>query len=120
MDILGSNPGNLLVQQRPANYTTDLTNGARSKSERPSPRTCSACSISFGGFVKNPNAKGVIITRVGADEAGGTLKMKKAGPGLIAQDENSSVVFDPPKEATKIRAVARIVPITEFSTRSFR
>jgi two-component system chemotaxis response regulator CheB len=120
MNMLGSIPGNLLVQQRPANYTTDLTNGARSKSERPSPRTCSACSISFGGFVKDPNAKGIIITKVGADGAGGTLKMKKAGPGLIAQDENNSVAFDPPKEAIKIRAVDRIVPITEFSRRSFR
>jgi len=118
--MLGSNPGNLLVRQRQANYTTDLINGTRSKSERPSPRTCSACSISFGGFVKDPIAKGVIITKVGADGAGGTLKMKKTAPGLIAQDENSSVVFDPPKEAIKIRAVARIVPVTEFSRRSFR
>jgi len=120
MNMVGSIPDNLIVQQRLPNYTTDLTNNSKSKSEKPSPRTCSPCSISFGGFVKDPNAKGVIKTKVGADGAGGMRKMKKAGLRLISQDENSSVVFDSPKEAIKIRAVDRIVPVTEFSRRSFR
>jgi two-component system chemotaxis response regulator CheB len=39
------------------------------------------------------------------------LKMKEAGAQTIAQDEVSCVVFGMPKEAIKIGAVDRIVPV---------
>ena len=54
------------------------------------------------------------MTKAGADGASGSMKMKKAGPSIIAQDENSSVVFDMSKEAIKTGAVARIVPISRI------
>ena len=57
------------------------------------------------------NAIGVIMTGMGADGASGMLKMKEAGAQTIAQDEVSCVVFGMPKEAIKIGAVDRIVPI---------
>ncbi len=57
------------------------------------------------------NAVGVIMTGMGADGANGLLKMKEAGARTIAQDEDSCVVFGMPKEAIKIGAVDRIVPI---------
>jgi len=57
------------------------------------------------------NAIGVIMTGMGADGASGMLKMKEAGAQTIAQDEVSCVVFGMPKEAIKIGAVDRIVPV---------
>lgn len=57
------------------------------------------------------NAIGVIMTGMGGDGAIGMLKMKEAGAQTIAGDEVSCVVFGMPKEAIKIGAVDRIVPI---------
>jgi two-component system chemotaxis response regulator CheB len=51
------------------------------------------------------------MTGMGADGASGMLKMKEAGAQTIAQDEVSCVVFGMPKEAIKIGAVDRIVPV---------
>jgi two-component system chemotaxis response regulator CheB len=57
------------------------------------------------------NAIGVNMTGMGADGASGMLKMKEAGAQTIAQDEVSCVVFGMPKDAIKIGAVDRIVPV---------
>jgi two-component system chemotaxis response regulator CheB len=51
------------------------------------------------------------MTGMGGDGAIGMLKMKEAGAQTIAQDEVSCVVFGMPKEAIKIGAVDRIVPV---------
>lgn len=57
------------------------------------------------------NAVGVILTGMGADGAAGMAVMKSAGSLNIAQDEKTSVVFGMPKEAIKIGAVDRVLPI---------
>jgi two-component system chemotaxis response regulator CheB len=51
------------------------------------------------------------MTGMGADGASGMLKMKEAGAQTIAHDGVSCVVFGMPKEAIKIGAVDRIVPV---------
>jgi two-component system chemotaxis response regulator CheB len=43
------------------------------------------------------------------------VSMKEAGAKTIAQDEASSVVFGMPKEAIKLGAVDRIVPLERIS-----
>ncbi len=45
------------------------------------------------------------MTKMRADGASGMLKMKKARPALMAQNEKKSVGFDLPKEAIKIGPV---------------
>lgn len=57
------------------------------------------------------NAIGIILTGMGADGAAGLLAMKQAGARTIAQDEATSVVFGMPKEAIRLGAVDRILPL---------
>ncbi|HEX8948200.1 MAG TPA: CheB methylesterase domain-containing protein, partial [Dissulfurispiraceae bacterium] len=61
------------------------------------------------------NAIGVIMTGMGDDGARGMKEMKDAGAYTIAQDENSCVVFGMPKEAIKLGAVDKVVPLEAIS-----
>ncbi|HDH98934.1 MAG TPA: chemotaxis response regulator protein-glutamate methylesterase, partial [Deltaproteobacteria bacterium] len=51
------------------------------------------------------------LTGMGADGAEGLLRMKQAGAKTIAQDEKSCVVFGMPKEAIKMGAADKVVPL---------
>jgi two-component system chemotaxis response regulator CheB len=53
----------------------------------------------------------VILTGMGDDGARGMLEMKQAGASTIAQDEATSVVFGMPKEAIKLGAVDKVLPL---------
>jgi two-component system chemotaxis response regulator CheB len=57
------------------------------------------------------NAVGVILTGMGDDGARGMLEMKQAGATTIAQDEATCVVFGMPKEAIKLGAVDKVMPL---------
>jgi two-component system, chemotaxis family, protein-glutamate methylesterase/glutaminase len=57
------------------------------------------------------NAVGVILTGMGSDGAHGLQQMKSVGAITIAQDEASCVVFGMPKEAIRLGAADRIVPL---------
>ncbi|MEE8399912.1 MAG: chemotaxis response regulator protein-glutamate methylesterase [Desulfobacterales bacterium] len=59
------------------------------------------------------NAAGVILTGMGADGARGLLKMKEAGARTVAQDEKSCIVFGMSKEAIKMGAVEKTVPLKD-------
>ena len=60
------------------------------------------------------NSVGVILTGMGNDGAVGMLEMKKAGAFNLAQDEKSCVVFGMPKEAIKVGAVDKILPLSDI------
>ena len=72
-----------------------------------------AVDVLFNSVAKyaGPNAIGVIMTGMGSDGADGLLRMKEAGAKTIAQDEDTCVVFGMPKEAIKVGAVDKIVPL---------
>jgi two-component system chemotaxis response regulator CheB len=53
----------------------------------------------------------VILTGMGVDGAEGLLEMKQAGAKTIAQDEKSCVVFGMPKEAIRLGAADKVVPL---------
>ena len=57
------------------------------------------------------DAIGAILTGMGADGAQGLLKMKRAGARTIAQDEASCVVFGMPREAIRLGAADRVLPL---------
>ncbi|RAW00763.1 chemotaxis response regulator protein-glutamate methylesterase [Pseudochryseolinea flava] len=57
------------------------------------------------------NCIGVLLTGMGKDGAQGLLAMKKKGAFTIAQDEATSVVYGMPKEAAKLNAVDKILPL---------
>ena len=57
------------------------------------------------------DAVGIIMTGMGADGALGLKEMREAGALTLAQDEASCVVFGMPKEAVKLGAVDRVLPL---------
>jgi two-component system chemotaxis response regulator CheB len=60
------------------------------------------------------------MTGMGRDGASGMLEMRKAGAHTIAQDEASCVVFGMPKEAIKMGAAEKVVPLFEISREVLR
>ncbi|BCA54754.1 Chemotaxis methylesterase CheB [Nitrospira sp. KM1] len=65
--------------------------------------------------VAGRNAVGVILTGMGGDGAKGMLAMKQVGAHTIAQDEASCVVFGMPKEAIKLGAVDKVLPLSAIA-----
>jgi two-component system chemotaxis response regulator CheB len=61
------------------------------------------------------NATGVIMTGMGDDGARGMRELRESGAATIAQDEASSVIFGMPKEAIKIGAIDRVVPLGQIA-----
>lgn len=76
-------------------------------------RHCPSVDVLFRSVAKSAgsNALGIIMTGMGADGARGLLKMREAGARTVAQDEATCVVFGMPKEAIKVGAVNRVLPL---------
>ncbi|MEV6925831.1 chemotaxis response regulator protein-glutamate methylesterase [Dactylosporangium sp. NPDC051485] len=65
--------------------------------------------------VAGPRALGVIMTGMGDDGARGLLEMRQAGARTVAQDEATCVVHGMPKEAVRLGAVDREVPLSAIA-----
>jgi two-component system chemotaxis response regulator CheB len=61
------------------------------------------------------NALGIIMTGMGDDGARGLKEMHDNGARTLGQDEESCVVYGMPKEAFKLGAVEREVPLEQIS-----
>jgi two-component system chemotaxis response regulator CheB len=61
------------------------------------------------------NALGILLTGMGDDGARGLLEMKQAGARTLAQDEATSVVFGMPREALRMGATDRALPLDKFA-----
>ncbi|MBT3980590.1 MAG: chemotaxis-specific protein-glutamate methyltransferase CheB [Bacteriovoracaceae bacterium] len=62
---------------------------------------------------------GCILTGMGADGAKGLLHLKNLGVYTIAQDKDSCVVFGMPKEAIKLGAAEKVLPLSKISGELF-
>jgi len=102
-------PGNhhLLLKRSGARYYVEVKDGPLVSRHRPSVDVLFRSAARYAG----QNAVGVILTGMGDDGAHGMLEMKQAGAFTIAQDEATCVVFGMPKEAIKLGAVDRVVPL---------
>jgi two-component system chemotaxis response regulator CheB len=102
-------PGNrhTLLKRSGARYYVEVKDGPLVCRHRPSVDVLFRSASRYAG----KNAVGVIMTGMGDDGAKGILEMKEAGAYTIAQDEASCVVFGMPKEAIKLNAVDRVVPL---------
>ena len=111
-------PGNfhMLLRRSGGKYFVNVKDGPFVHHQRPAVDVLFNSAAQYAGS----NAVGVILTGMGADGADGLLKMKEAGARTIAQDEDSCVVFGMPKEAIKIGAVDRIVPLHRISEEIIR
>jgi len=111
-------PGNfhMIMRRSGARYYVDIKNGPMVHHQRPAADILFKSTARYAGA----NAIGVILTGMGADGASGLLEMKKAGASTIAQDERTCVVFGMPKEAIKIGAVDRVLPIDLIASEIIR
>jgi two-component system, chemotaxis family, protein-glutamate methylesterase/glutaminase len=97
----------MLVRRSGATYYVDVIDGPLVNRHRPS------VDVLFRSVAKSAgaNALGIIMTGMGDDGALGLLEMHKAGARTVAQDEKSCVVYGMPKEAVKLGAVDKTVPL---------
>ncbi len=106
-------PGNkhMFVKRSGAKYYVQVKDGPLVNRHRPSVDVLFRSTAQFAGA----NAIGIIMTGMGDDGARGLLEMKDAGAFTIAQDEKSCVVFGMPKEAIKLNAVNKILPLEKIA-----
>jgi two-component system, chemotaxis family, protein-glutamate methylesterase/glutaminase len=111
-------PGNyhMILRRSGARYYVEIKMGPMVQHQRP------AVDILFKSTAKyaGGNAIGIILTGMGADGAEGLLEMKKAGAATIAQDEQSCVVFGMPKEAIKLGAADKVLPLHQIAPEMMR
>ncbi len=111
-------PGNhhMLLRRSGARYYVEVKDGPRVHHQRPSVDVLFKSTARYAGA----NSIGVILTGMGSDGADGLLEMKQAGARTIAQDEKTCVVFGMPKEAIKIGAADKVVPLGQVAQEILR
>lgn len=110
-------PGNhhMVFKRSGAKYYVELNQKPPVFHQRPS------VNVLFDSVATNAgaNSLGAILTGMGMDGAAGLLRMKEAGAKTVAQNEKSCVVYGMPKEAIKLNAVDKVVPIEEVAKTLF-
>ncbi|SDC12411.1 protein-glutamate methylesterase/protein-glutamine glutaminase [Williamwhitmania taraxaci] len=106
-------PGNyhMLLKRSGAKYYVEVTEGSLVNRHRPSVDVLFRSTARFAGS----NAIGILMTGMGDDGARGLLEMKEAGARTVAQDEKSCVVFGMPKEAIKLGAADKVLPLESIA-----
>ncbi len=97
----------MLIKRKGKDYFAEIKEGPLVNRHRPS------VDVLFRSVarVAGKNAIGIIMTGMGDDGARGILEMKQAGAFTIAQDEKTCVVYGMPKEAVKLNAIDKILPL---------
>lgn len=106
-------PGNYhtLLKRSGARYYVEVKQGQLVNRHRPSVDVLFRSTAKYAGA----NAIGIIMTGMGDDGAKGLLEMKEEGAQTIAQDEKSCVVFGMPKEAIKLGAADKVLPLDQIA-----
>ncbi len=106
-------PGNkhTLLKRSGARYYVEVKDGPLVNRHRPSVDVLFRSTARYAGR----NAVGILLTGMGADGAKGLLEMKEAGAQTAAQDEQSCVVFGMPKEAIKLGAANKVMPLNKMA-----
>jgi two-component system chemotaxis response regulator CheB len=61
-----------------------------------------------------PRCAAALLTGMGRDGAAGLLAMRNAGSLTVAQDEETSIVYGMPREASLLGAASRVLPLPEI------
>lgn len=106
-------PGNyhMLLKRSGARYYVQVKNGPMVHHQRPAVDVLFHSVANYAGS----NAVGAILTGMGSDGAQGLLKMRRAGARTVAQDEQSCIIFGMPKEAIKLGAAEKVVPLEHIA-----
>ncbi|HAN19343.1 MAG: chemotaxis response regulator protein-glutamate methylesterase [Bacteroidetes bacterium GWC2_33_15] len=107
-------PGNYhtMLKRSGARYYVEVKEGPFVNRHRPSVDVLFRSTAKYAGA----NAIGIIMTGMGDDGARGLLEMKEEGAKTIAQDEKSCVVFGMPKEAIKLNAADKVLPLDKMAS----
>ena len=90
-----------------AQYVVEIKDGPPVNRHRPSVDVLFRSVAKYAG----KNAMGIIMTGMGDDGARGLKEMHDAGAYTLAQDEASCVVYGMPREAVKLGAADRVLPL---------
>ena len=106
-------PGNyhMVLKRSGARYYVQIKKGPLVHHQRPAVDVLFHSVATYAGS----NAIGAILTGMGCDGARGLLKMKEAGARTVVQDEKSCIVFGMPKEAIKLGAAEKVVPLQNIA-----
>ncbi len=106
-------PGNfhMLLKRSGARYYAAIKHGPSVHHQRPAADVLFKSTAKYAGA----NSIGVILTGMGSDGAAGLMEMKQAGAATIAQNERTCVVFGMPKEAIKLGAVDKVMPLNNIA-----
>lgn len=99
------------VSKQAGQFVIKLDNGERVSGHKPS---VDAMMYSIASL-NDRNVIGVIMTGMGADGADGMSKVKANRGFVIAQDEESCVVFGMPKSTIKLGVVDKVVSLTNIA-----
>ncbi len=100
----------MMLKRSGAYYYAEVVDGPLVNRHRPSVDVLFRSVAKFAG----KNATGIIMTGMGDDGAHGLKEMLDAGAATVAEDESTCVVFGMPKEAIKLGAAKRILPLHEI------
>ncbi len=97
----------MLLKRSGAQYHVEIVEGPPVTRHRPS------VDVLFRSVAKcaGKNALGIIMTGMGDDGAKGLKEMHDTGARTVGQDEDSCVVYGMPKEAAKLGAVNKELPL---------
>lgn len=111
-------PGNyhMIFRRSGARYYVEIKDGPMVHHQRPAVDILFKSTARYAGS----NAVGVILTGMGTDGAQGLLEMRQAGARTLAQDEQSCVVYGMPKEAVKIGAAEKELPLGSIADEILR
>lgn len=101
----------LIVRRAGGSYYVQVQMGPQVCYQRPS------VDVMFASVAESAGnrALGVLLTGMGSDGAKGLLRMKLAGAQTVVQDEDSCVVYGMPREAVKLGAADKVLPLCEIS-----
>ena len=97
----------MMLTRSGAQYGVEILNGPLVSRHKPSVDVLFRSAAKLAGR----NATGIIMTGMGDDGAHGLKEMHDTGAYTVAEDESTCVVFGMPKEAVKLGAVDRSVPL---------
>ncbi|WP_165680708.1 protein-glutamate methylesterase/protein-glutamine glutaminase [Metapseudomonas otitidis] len=99
----------MLLKRNGAQYVVDIVDGPPVSRHKPSVDVLFRSTARAAGA----NATGIIMTGMGDDGARGLREMYEAGAYTLGQDEATCVVYGMPKEARKLDAILREIPLEQ-------
>lgn len=108
---LAPGDSHIKVTKQGGQFVIKLDNGDRVSGHKPSVDALMYSIASLG----DRNVIGVIMTGMGADGADGMSKLKQNRGFVIAQDEESCVVFGMPKSTIKLGVVDKVVSLSNIA-----